>query len=216
MRTETGHSDGPLLHALLANWQLKAWLSVIMSAGFWTAYLCAQRFPLGMPRPAPSLALDAMIPFLPGTVVLYESLWVLQAIAPWLMQDRRELLIYCRTLGIMMIVALTIFILWPTASPRPADTASANALYRALIRVDLDLNAFPSLHAAFTVYSALGCRSLFRRMRAPPAALALVWAWMAGILAATLLTKQHTILDVVAGVALGSAFHALYLRGARR
>lgn len=215
MSTETGNDRAPILQALLANWQLKAWLSVAMSAAFWTAYLCAQRFPLGTPRPAPSLPVDALIPFLPGTVVLYESLWVLQAIAPWLMQDRRELLVYCRTLGIIMIVALTIFVLWPTASPRPADTASANALYRALVRVDLDLNAFPSLHAAFTVYSALGCRSLFRRMRGTRIALGIVWVWMAGILAATLLTKQHTILDVVAGAALGSACHGIYLRHRR-
>jgi membrane-associated phospholipid phosphatase len=159
--------------------------------------------------------MDAWIPFLPSAVYHYESLWLLQGVAPWLMRDRRELERYCRGLLMILAVALFIFILWPTASPRPECTESANAFYRTLIRVDLDLNAFPSLHVAFALYSALGCRLVFADLRFHPRLMLLIWVWTAGILAATVLTKQHTILDVAAGALLGWTANALYLRNMR-
>jgi membrane-associated phospholipid phosphatase len=203
------------MSALRAHWRYKLAVSAIISVVFWSAYLLAQRFPLGIVRPAPSLPVDAWIPFLPAAVYLYESLWAMQAVAPWLMRDLRDLRVYCRALFVILAVAVFIFVLWPTASPRPVCPASANALYRALIRVDLELNAFPSLHAAFALYSALGCRVVFKGLRCPARAMGVIWVWTAGILAATVLTKQHTVLDVAAGALLGWAGHCLYVRSRR-
>jgi membrane-associated phospholipid phosphatase len=224
MQTETiemggvcGNGDrSSLACALRAHWRFKILLSTAISVVFWTAYLLAQRFPLGVVRPAPSLALDAWIPFLPSTVYLYESLWLLQAVAPWLMRERRELAIYCRTLLVILIPAILVFVLWPTSSPRPESTESANALYRTLIRIDLDLNAFPSLHAAFALYSALGCRFVFRGLRCRIWVMSVIWVWTMGILAATLLTKQHTVPDMVAGAILGWVGHCVYVIGRKR
>jgi hypothetical protein len=201
-----------VLGVVRTHWQFKLMLSVLLSGVFWSAYLLAQRFPLGVVRPAPSVALDAWIPFVPGTVYLYESLWLLQAVAPWLMRDRRELVVYCRSLWVIMVPALFVFVVWPTASPRPESVETANAFYRALIRVDLELNAFPSLHAAFVVYSALGCLVVFRRLRYPAGAMGLICVWAVGILAATLLTKQHTIPDLCAGAFLGWLGHRWFVR----
>lgn len=205
-----------LLHAALSHWRFKLVLSAVISFVFWASYLLVQRFPLGAARPAPSLPVDAWIPFWPAAVYLYESLWLLQAVAPWLMRDRRQLTLYCLTLLVILIPALVVFLLWPTASPRPPCTGLEPALYRALIRIDLDLNAFPSLHAAFAVYSGLGCRSVFGGIRFRAAVMALIGVWTAGILAATLLTKQHTVPDMLAGTLLGWGAHRLYVRSTRK
>jgi membrane-associated phospholipid phosphatase len=207
-----GSDSVSLVCSLQAQWRFKVALSTVLPVLFWTGYLLAQRYPLGVVRPAPSLAVDAWIPFLPAAVYLYESLWLLQSVAPWLMRDRHELWIYCRGLLMILAVALSIFIVWPTASPRPECTESVNALYRALIQVDLDLNAFPSLHVSFALYSALGCRLVFAGLRFRPGLMVLIWVWTAGILVATVLTKQHTVLDVAAGALLGWVGYALYLR----
>jgi len=45
---------------------------------------------------------------------------------------------------------------------------------------------------------------------------ALVWIWVLGILAATLLTKQHAVVDIVAGSLLGGIGFGFHLRSQRR
>jgi membrane-associated phospholipid phosphatase len=69
--------------------------------------------------------------------------------------------------------------------------------------VDLGGNACPSLHAAFAVFSAICIRRLFRSLGMPGYAETLNWIWCAAILYSTLATKQHVLLDLVAGSLLG-------------
>jgi hypothetical protein len=92
------------------------------------------------------------------------------------------------------LVAAACFVLFPAELPTvtPAELHGALGLARTLA---MPRNALPSLHVAYalTVATALG-----ERWR--PAWL----AWAAAIAASTVFTRQHWLLDVVGGAALGA------------
>jgi membrane-associated phospholipid phosphatase len=113
----------------------------------------------------------------------------------------------CLALGGLGLVGLVIFLFWPTAIPRPDSAA-----YRPLIAIDKPGNACPSLHAAFAVFSAICIDRLARHLGDRGLVRSLSWLWCLGILYATLATKQHVAVDLVAGSALGAAWAGLYLR----
>lgn len=204
-----------IFRRLQVHWRLKLVLSLVLPVAFGVLYHFTQRFNLGMVHPAPQMNWDDFFPFQPDAIYLYESLWLLQAVAPWLLVSRREIKCYLGALAIITVVGLTIFIFWPMASPRPVCPVSANELYRALIRFDNELNAFPSLHAAFAVFNALLCNEVLVGLRGRNIALLLIWIWAGGILVATLLTKQHVVVDVIAGAALAVLAYAFYQRHVR-
>ena len=141
---------------------------------------------------------DLRIPFNPNAVWLYLSLYLLMPIAPLLMQEREDLLRYARGIVAATIVAAIVFIFWPTLCPRPSG--NSNAAYQLLTAIDRPLHAFPSLHACFAVYSALYARFPFR------------WLWVALICYGALATKQHMLVDLIAGSLLGLMAYAFAFR----
>lgn len=194
-----------------SNLRLKLVLGAVLTGGIWGTYLFLQRhvlFPVTAMQPT---ALDRMVPFVPGTVYLYESLWLLMPIAPWLMSSREEVIRYARGLSLISLAGFAIFILYPTSCPRPREIPD-NALYRNLISFDLELHAFPSLHAAFAVFHGACCHALFRQGVWRRGVQVCIWLWVAGIVVSTLLTRQHVILDVLAGILLGWGGYALCCR----
>ena len=72
--------------------------------------------------------------------------------------------------------------------------------------VDASGNACPSMHVAVAIFSALWVERMLRGAGAPRALRWLNAAWFAAIAYSTLAIKQHVVLDVVAGAALGIAF----------
>jgi membrane-associated phospholipid phosphatase len=77
---------------------------------------------------------------------------------------------------------------------------------RALYSSDPPYNSFPSLHVAHSFVSALACSRVHRRLG--------IIAMIAATLVAfsTLFTKQHYVLDVVAGVSLAFVAYGIFLR----
>lgn len=189
---------------LLAQWRLKALLCILMTGAFATGYLCLQRFPLFDVAPAPQLALDRRIPFLPGSVWVYESLWLAMPVGPWLMTTSSELWRCARSAAAVMAVAFLVFLFLPTSCPRP-EGVQTNALYRALVRFDGENNAFPSLHVAFAVLGAAWFSAALPDGRWRALLRCCVWAWAGTIVLSTLLTRQHVIVDVAGGLVLGAA-----------
>ena len=200
---------GEITLRLRSNLGLKLVLSFVLTVGIWAAYLFLQRHAMFPVTVLKLTSVDRMIPFAPGAVYLYESLLLLMPIAPWLMTSRAELGRYTGGLTLISLVGFIVFVVYPTASPRPASVQGANALYATLVRIDNDLNAFPSLHAAFAVFHGACCHALFRRAGVPRGVPWLIWVWVAGIVASTLLTKQHVVIDVAAGVLLGFGGYAV-------
>jgi membrane-associated phospholipid phosphatase len=160
---------------------------------------------------APALALDRLLPLQPAWSLVYGSLYLFLILLPlFVVRDealiRRTLLAYLT----IWLAAYVCFLLYPTAAPRPpkvlGDSFAAAGL-RFLYGADPPYNCFPSLHVAHSFVSAFACRRVHRGVgNAALAAAALV-----GL--STLFTKQHYVIDVLAGVLLASIAAAVFLRG---
>jgi membrane-associated phospholipid phosphatase len=81
--------------------------------------------------------------------------------------------------------------------------------------VDLAGNACPSLHVAFAVFTGIWMDRLLKEMRSAHVLLALNWLWCLGIVYSTLATRQHVVLDVIAGAALGALTASVHLAALR-
>lgn len=180
---------------------------------FFIGYFHLLRNPRHEPFVMPLTALDAAIPFAPAALWAYLSLWFYVGIPPGMMLTVRELLRYGFWAGALCLTGLAFFYLLPTAVPAPAlpiDVAQHRA-FALLQGVDAAGNACPSMHVASAVFSALWLQRLLGEMRAQPWLQGLNVVWLLLIVYSTVATRQHVVLDVLAGVALGAAFAALSL-----
>lgn len=182
-----------------------------ITIGFFTGYALLQRSPVFPVTQMPVTTLDRLVGFHPEVTLLYLSLWLYIPISPWLADSRRELRAYSGALGAMCLVGLAIFLLWPTAVSRPVADSSQPLSFRLLVSVDGLCNACPSLHAAFAVFCAFCNRRTLQDLRGRRWLHVVNWCWCAGILYATLATKQHVVIDLVCGALFGLAGCWAYL-----
>jgi membrane-associated phospholipid phosphatase len=160
---------------------------------------------------APELALDRLLPLQPAWALVYGSLYMFLIALPVFVvrQDehlRRTVFAYL----LVWLVAYVFFIAYPTVAPRPAEvTGQSFGAWglRLLYSADPPYNCFPSLHVAHSFVSALTTFRLHRRVGIA----ATVAAALVGL--STLFTKQHYVLDVIAGVFLAGVAYLLFLRG---
>jgi membrane-associated phospholipid phosphatase len=187
---------------LVACWRWKLLLTVLLGCVFWAGYSVLGHhafFPL---RTVPLVWLDRVIPYQPepwGWV--YLSQFSFTGTLPWLLSTKEGLIRYSTGFGLILVISFTVFLFFPVMGPRPEAAESDFSMH--LIRgYDGVLNCFPSLHAAFLVYMG----ALAWRMFEPITPLWVILsclAWGGAILYATLATKQHYALDLVAGALLG-------------
>jgi len=197
-------SANEIILRVKSNWALKVFFSVVFTVGFTSIYFGVfqrrQMFPVTTMKIS---WLDQLIPWVPDSVYLYESIFLLMPIAPWLTKTRRELNRYCLGFVLMSLVGFCIFFLFPTLNPRPKDIHGANSMYQALIQFDNGINACPSFHAAFALFHGACCHATFSVGTRNKRIRWIIWIWVLGILASALLTKQHVFVDLVAGAILG-------------
>jgi membrane-associated phospholipid phosphatase len=120
-------------------------------------------------------------------------------------QIRRTVLAYL----LVWMVAYVCFLVYPTMAPRPAKVIGEGLVVwglRFLYSSDPPYNCFPSLHVAHSFVSALTCYRVHRGVGIAAA----LCASLVGV--STLFTKQHYILDVIAGMFLASVAYALFLQ----
>ena len=175
---------------------------------FFVAYFHLLRNPVHPVTPMPLTALDHAIPFQPGAVIAYLSLWLYVGIPPGLLLGFRQLLVYGLWAAALCLTGLAFFYFFPTAVPPLAldpDLARFPA-FALLHGVDAAGNACPSLHVATALFSAIWIDRLLRDIGAPRALRALNAGWFLLIAYSTLATKQHVVLDVLAGAPLGILF----------
>ena len=77
--------------------------------------------------------------------------------------------------------------------------------------VDAAGNAFPSLHVASAVFSALWLNRILSQLHVPKTLHLLSWAHCLAITWSTMASLQHVALDVSGGIAVGSVFAAASL-----
>lgn len=205
---------------LARQWRHLQWLKIAgicaFLALFFQGYFHVLRNPAQAVTVMPLTPLDGWIAFEPAAFWVYVSLWVYVGVAPALLPSLRALLGYGAWAAALCGTGLLLFWWWPTAVPSQVhqlDPAIADHPGFALLRgVDAAGNACPSLHVATAVFTALWLQRLFTSVRAPwPLHLA-NGVWLLLIAWSTVAVRQHVVLDVVAGAALGVAFGLVALR----
>ena len=163
---------------------------------------------------APEVAWDRVLPLAPTWALIYGALYAFLILLPVIVVQQKEMI--RRTVWAYLTVwsvAYACFLLYPTVAPRPARVAGDGfAVWglRFLYDADPPYNCFPSIHVAHSYVSALACHRVHRAL----GWVALSFASLVAI--ATLFTKQHYVADVIAGMFLALAAHAVWLRGYSR
>lgn len=191
----------------LADYVIHLILSVFLIIGVYQFYFWCQRNVIEQPRDF-SLAIDERIPYWPGWVWIYSCLYYpmilyinLVVASP---RDFTHLAIsYIVLLGLQMIV----FILFPVHTPESWRTRDArrnlSERFLAFVQsIDGRSNSFPSMHCSVAMLTAL---HLLPHLG--PA----VFAFPVLIGLSCLFTKQHFLIDVPFGLALGWAAYELFL-----
>lgn len=202
---------------------LVAALGTLAVYGF-TLHLQAAR---GVALWDPATPLDARIPAVPWTILLYASLYVDYALvalaAPPGERGAREALRLAQGMVLVALFSGLIFLLFPAQvairgeieALRPEMPPWLGALYDALWTADRRWNAAPSLHVSHSLMPWLGTRAWIARRGGPGTRVAVElfgWsAWLA-LCASTLTTRQHYLADVLAGAAVGALAWYAYVR----
>ena len=196
-------------------WKLKLLLTLILSVFFCVPYFLIGNFPLFPVHDLPLSWIDRAIGFHPtGWVWIYQSIYILTNIIPWLARSRDDLLRYLRGFVILCSISFVIFFFAPIRAPKP-HIAAPSGMYWVLQLYDVPINSLPSLHAGWLVYSLCFGRRIFENdLPKGVAALCLIWSGL--ILYGTLATKEHYLIDLVAGAVLAIAVHTLVWRNTKR
>jgi membrane-associated phospholipid phosphatase len=158
----------------------------------------------------PQLAWDSVVPLEPTWALVYGSLYLFLIMLPVFVvrqeeQIRRTVFAYL----LVWVVAYVCFLVYPTMAPRPVKVIGEGFVawgLRFLYSSDPPYNCFPSLHVAHSFVSALTCYRVHRGVGIAAA----LCASLIGV--STLYTKQHYILDVIAGMFLASLAYVAVLR----
>ena len=149
-----------------------------------------------------SLPIDSLIPLYPPALVPYllaSLLFVGFPIWAAIRSKPTEFEAYTVSILIATLISYITYLVFPTFVIRPEIT-SDGLFYRAIILLyqnDYPNNAAPSGHTFYTLISFLYLRQWKPKLQP-------VWlVVMIVILASTLLTRQHYILDVITGLILG-------------
>ncbi len=165
------------------------WFMFVYGGADWLTSRHALRIPVAMPW-------ERKIPFVPGAVVAYMSLYGLFLIAPVMLVDGRQLERLARTLFVLIGASGLGFVLLPAdlAYAPLTDAGRWQGWMQFADALNLHYNLAPSLHVGLSV----ACVAAFARS-ANRWQSVLLWIWAAAIAASTLLTHQHHVLDVISG-----------------
>lgn len=177
---------------------------------FWPAafylylsYTFTGTYPLFAPWHPPQTALDAWIPFLPGTVWIYLSHVAVLFSGWWWMTKGPACTRAFVAMVLTAVLSTLYFLFFPTELPRRelAEVATSpvtQAAWAFLMSADNPTNSFPSMHVAEAMVTAVALTRADHRLRW----LATVWA--IAIAVSTLTTEQHVVVDVIGGLALAT------------
>lgn len=148
--------------------------------------------------------LDLAIPLVPAMAVFYLSLNLLLWLAPLVLRTRQQLRAIVAAQAAATLVAAIGFLALPGQDAFPLAARSELGIWDGPMQlarwIALHHNYLPSLHVTYTVI----CIAAYRDWATGRVRMAL-WCWGAAIIASTLLTHQHYLLDVAAGLLLGWA-----------
>ena len=146
-----------------------------------------------------ALPFEKNIPFLPAAAVIYLSMNLLLAIAPFVLRDLHQLFPLFLALVIQTIIASCFFILIPVENSFPEQTP--NGIFGIFFSIadflNLERNYLPSLHVSYALTAAIAYGQ-----KTGKTGKFLLLLWVAAIAASTLLIHQHYLLDLIGAILL--------------
>ncbi len=154
--------------------------------------------------------LDSAIPVVPIFVIPYISLQpiIYATLVLFLLFRTRLFQSICLAMIVTWLVSYAFYIFLQTEVVRPvlASSDAFTALIRGVYAGDNPYNDFPSLHTSLSTIVALHWYRTDRRIGV------VVAAWVALIVASTVLIKQHYLADVLSGLLLAFGTSGIFLR----
>ncbi|MGJ7528950.1 phosphatase PAP2 family protein [Variovorax sp. GB1P17] len=187
--------------------------NTVATLGFFPLYFWIMKN-AGQAWVLPLTAFDRLIAFWPLLLPVYLSLWGYIALPVLLAKDKRELLGFSFGCAAMTCIALLVFWFMPTAIPNFVIDAMPGSSLHFLKTVDSAGNAFPSLHVSFSVFTCIVLARQLRDVGAPTWLRLFNIAWAVGIVYSTMAVRQHVLIDVLGGLALGVALGITSRQGA--
>jgi membrane-associated phospholipid phosphatase len=175
-------------------------LSLVFAAWFALCYGGAAALAQFIPwRAQVELPIDARLPFWPGAAALYLTIGPALLLAPFVFRSVGALLPLFATLMLETAVAAALFLVFPVddAPIVCCEPGPSGALFRLADALNLHHNNLPSLHVAFACTLALAYAHRVSR-----GGVWLLFAWAVAVTASTMFTRQHFLLDLLAGVVL--------------
>lgn len=201
-------SSSPRYRSALAQLRAHFWLKLVGTTAFvwifFVAYLQTLKFPAFPVHQMPTTAIDDAVAFIPETIFIYGTLWLYVSLPHGFLATRRQLYLYGAAIGTVCLIGLACFYFWPTAVPPNRHFWTARPDLDFLAGIDAAGNACPSLHVATAVFSGIWMHAILARFGAPHSLRLINQLWCLGIIVSTLTTKQHVLLDVLAGGLLGA------------
>ncbi len=148
------------------------------------------------------LPFELYIPFIPEFIFAYLSLNFYFFFMNYILTEK-ELRGIIRGKYMILIVSVVLFLLFPANLGYSRDFKDYNGLlflYSSLYTLDKPHNLVPSLHVCFALITMLG---ISRSQNKSKLINAISIIWFCLIVISTIFTKQHHILDVIAGLVVG-------------
>ena len=173
-------------------------------------YVLAVRAPQRTPVVIEPGRIDALVPFVPAAAYVYVSYALLLPVLIVLAAHRRHFgCVFAAAAGCGLANA-AIYNLMPTCIAQ-RTLAPAGSLLAGIQRLDTTLGAVPSGHVALP--AAIATAALMIALHGARDATSAFWAraatgyalWTVALAGSTLLTRQHYVLDIAAGLLFGPA-----------
>lgn len=182
-------------------------LSVILIIGTYQFYFFTQRFRVARVRGF-STRIDDMIPFRPGWVWVYSFLYYpailyLNLIA----RNERHFVLMAFSFMVLLFMQMACFMVFPVSTPRhwrefDGDMGLSARFLKFVHRFDASTNCFPSMHVSVATLTALHAAHYLGS-----------WSYLfpLAIAVSCLFTKQHYLVDLPFGAALGWLAYVAYV-----
>jgi membrane-associated phospholipid phosphatase len=145
--------------------------------------------------------LDDAIPFMPDMAVFYFSGFILGNMAYFILGSTESFPLIAIGYGIQFVVSIALYLLYPCRIDRYEDfvpDSTPGYLLAAFQRTSKPFNSFPSMHVSFCLFCALSVWGFGSRSEG-----LIMIAWAVMVALSALLTRQHYVVEVLMGAALG-------------
>jgi len=185
----------------------ECWLVLVVI--LWTVpYFYINSFSVGRTERGFNTFLDAALPAIPATVLIYISIFIMLFMPYAFVKNKSHFKALAKSYLVGMFIGYLAFLLLPVKVVRPLITQTDifSKMLSMLYSRDFPYNSFPSLHVGLSLLSGLIIYNEDKKW----GKWMILWAIL--ITLSTLTTKQHTLIDVAGGVAVSMISYWAYLK----